>query len=277
MGGTGNPVREALLRRRVTLGTWVQIGHAAVAEVLAEAGFEWIAVDCEHTDIDVEGFTRLARGMHGRGPVPLVRVRENDTLAIRQALDAGARGVIVPLVSNAEEAARAVAAAKYPPEGVRGFSFSRMNKWGVDFDDYAARANRDVAVVAMVESRQAVQEIDAILAVDGVDGAFIGPYDLSGSYGAPGRTDAAEVVEACRSVVEACRRAGKSAGLHVVIPTAEAIAQAVQDGFTFLALAVDTVLLDRAAREALGAARDAVAPPGGRRQARDGTRMQGGS
>jgi 2-keto-3-deoxy-L-rhamnonate aldolase RhmA len=245
-----NPVRQALLARRVTLGTWIQIGHPAVAEVLATAGFDWIAADMEHTDIDNAGFAALARALHGRQVTPLARVRENDTLAIRQVLDLGAQGVIVPLVHTAADAERAVQAAKYPPRGVRGFCFSRMNNWGTEFDTYAATANDDVAVVVMIESRQGVEGIDAILAVDGVDGVFIGPYDLSGSYGVPGQT-AHELVQAgARRVLDACCAAGKAAGMHIVLPTEAAIAQALDDGFTFLALGVDTVFLGAGARAA---------------------------
>jgi 2-keto-3-deoxy-L-rhamnonate aldolase RhmA len=248
---TANPVRQAMLEGRLTLGTWIQIGHPAVAEILANAGFDWIAADMEHTDIDVAAFASLARGMHGRGAVPMARVRENDTLAIRQALDMGAQGVIVPLVHNAEDAGRAVAAAKYPPLGVRGYCFSRMNDWGEDFAAYAAAANEEIAVVVMIESRQGVENIDSILAVDGVDGVFIGPYDLSGSYGVPGETRHEQVLAGCQRVLGACKAAGKTAGLHVVIPDPAAVEQAVRDGYRFVGLGVDSVFLAGAARRAL--------------------------
>ena len=253
-----NPVRKALLERKVTLGTWIQIGHGAVAEVLANAGYDWVAADCEHTDIDVALYTDLCRGMFGRGAVPMARVRENDTLAIRQMLDAGAMGVIVPLVNSADEAARAVAAAKFPPMGIRGFSFSRMNDWGNRFDDYTAHANDDIAVVVMIESKQAVENIDSILEVEGVDGVFLGPYDLTGSYGVVGQTSHPEVLAACRKVVEACTRHGKSSGLHVVDPAPEKIKQAISDGFTFIALGVDTVFLNQAAQAAIDVARSVM-------------------
>jgi len=254
----GNPVRQALLERKPTFGTWIQIGHAACGEILANAGYDWIAVDCEHTDIGVEGFTRVAQGMHGRGPVPLVRVRENDTLAIRQMLDAGAMGVIVPLVNNAEEAERAVKAAKYPPEGIRGYCFSRMNNYGLAFDEYVKSANDDIAVVVMIESKEAVENIDEILSVDGVDGTFIGPYDMSGSYGIAGQTSHALVVEGCQKIVKACEKHGKAAGLHVVKPTDEAIENAINDGFTFIALGIDTIFLAEGGVKALDVAKNAV-------------------
>lgn len=253
-----NPVRKALLERKVTLGTWIQIGHPAITEVLSNSGYDWIAADCEHTDISIEPFTNVMRGMYGRGPVSMIRVRENDTLAIRQALDMGAMGVIVPLVNTAEEAKKAVEAAKYPPKGVRGFCFSRMNKYGDEFESYIKNANDDIAVVVMIESKEAIENIDEILAVEGVDGVFIGPYDLSGSYNIPGETSHPLVQDGCRKVVEACKKAKKSAGLHVVIPTEENITKAVDDGFTFIAVGVDTVFLNQASKEALGIARKAL-------------------
>lgn len=244
-------IRRKLRNREVTIGTWIQIGHPAIAEILGELAFEWIAADCEHTDITIREFAELARSLHGRAPEPLIRVGQNDTLAIRQALDMGAQGVIVPLVNSAEEAARAVMAAKFPPVGVRGFAFTRSNEYGARFDEYAGRANHEVAVIVMVESREAVSAIDEILAVDGIDGVFIGPYDLSGSYGVPGEVGHPDVVEAQRLVVAACRRAGKSAGIHVVTPAREAVVAALEAGFTFVAIGMDTVFLRDAAAGAL--------------------------
>ncbi|MFI4911825.1 MAG: HpcH/HpaI aldolase/citrate lyase family protein [Sedimentisphaeraceae bacterium JB056] len=256
--GTQNPVRQALLERKVTLGTWIQIGHPAVSETLCNTAYDWIAADGEHTDITIDSFSNIMRGMYGRGPVPLIRVRENDTLVIRQALDMGAMGVIVPLVSTPEQARKAVSAAKYPPQGERGFCFSRMNDYGEKFNEYLTTANDDIAVVVMIESKEAIENIDEILAVDGVDGVFIGPYDLSGSYNIPGQTSHPLVNEGCRKVLDACKRAGKSAGLHVVIPTDESIKKAISDGFTFIAIGVDTVFINEASKKAFAVAKDAV-------------------
>lgn len=247
-----NRVRKSLLEGKPTIGTWVQIGHPVIGEIFGNVGFDWVAVDCEHTDIDVKGFTEVARGLYGRGPEPFVRVRENNTLAIRQVLDAGARGVIVPLISSAEEARQAVNAAKYSPQGVRGFCFSRMNEYGEKFDEYVKTANDDIAVVVMIESKEAVENINEILNVDGVDGVFIGPYDLSGSYKIPGRTSDPLVQDGCKKVIEACKKHGKSAGLHVVIPTEKNIEKALDDGFTFIAIGVDTIFLNEASRKTFG-------------------------
>lgn len=242
--------RKALLERQVTIGTWLQINNPTAAEVLANAGYEWIAIDIEHTDIDIVSLTALLRGMYGRGAAPIARVATNDVMDIRRALDVGAAGILVPFVSTPDQARRAVAAAKYPPQGVRGFSFCRANNWGVDFVAEARSANDRTSVIVMVESVEGVENVEEIVAVDGVDAIFIGPYDLSGSYGMPGQTQAPIVQAACRRVVQACERAGKAVGLLVVRPAPEAVQQAIDDGFTLICLGIDTVFLDEGARAA---------------------------
>ena len=242
------PLRQALLERRVTIGSWIQAAHPAIAEVLANAGYDWIALDCEHSENDVREFAAIARAIYGRRAAPVVRVRENDTLVIRRMLDMGAQGVLVPLIHTAEDAMKAVSAAKYPPEGVRGYCFSRMNDWGVRFDDHIQKANDETAVVVMIESKEGVANIDAILSVEGVDGVFIGPYDMTGSYGVPGKVADPLIMEARDKVLEACRRHEKAAGLHIVLPSAQAIKKALVDGFTFLCIGSDMIGLNEVAR-----------------------------
>ncbi|MDA1043887.1 MAG: aldolase/citrate lyase family protein [Verrucomicrobia bacterium] len=252
---TVSEMRFRLLNRERVVGTWIQMGHPASGEILAEAGFDWVAADMEHTDIGIHEFTQLARGVYGRGAEMWARVRENDTLAIRQVLDAGAQGVIIPLVNSVEDAERAVAAARFPPQGVRGYSYCRANDWGSRFDNYAELANTCIAVVVMIESREACDAIEDIMSVEGVDGAFIGPYDLSGSYGVPGQTDHPDVLRACERVSTGCAAMGKSAGLHVVQPGPDAIKRAVDQGFNLLALGMDTVFIAEGAQRALAALR----------------------
>jgi len=144
--------KQALRERRILIGSWLQINNPTAAEVLASAGSDWIAVDIEHTDIDITSLTELLRGMYGRGAAPIARVASNTVMDIRRALDAGAAGVLVPFVNSAEQARQAVAAAKYPPMGVRGFSFSRANNWGADFAEDARTAND--ATMAALSARQ---------------------------------------------------------------------------------------------------------------------------
>lgn len=257
-----NPVKAKLRQGKVSLGTWMQIGHPAIAEILAQVGFDWIALDMEHSDMSVRDFTDAARGMQGRGmqvgPIPLARVRENDTLAIRQVLDSGAWGVIVPLVNSAEEAKRAIQAAKFPPEGIRGTAFFRGNDYGLSFTEYMQHANQEGLVMVMIETKEAVESIEAILQVEGVDGVFIGPYDLSLSYGIPGKLSDPIMTEARKKVLEACQEAGKAAGIHMVQSDKASLQAAITEGFTFIGLSMDTLFLDRAARETFQNAQSAL-------------------
>jgi 2-keto-3-deoxy-L-rhamnonate aldolase RhmA len=233
----------------LTIGSWCQIGHPANAEILAKAGFEWIAADCEHGEFEDGDIGNFCRAVRQFNCTPLVRVKENAIMPIRRALDLGAAGVIVPLVNTAAEAGQAVKAAQYPPKGIRGFAWQRGNSWGTDFDAYAKGFNP--LVIVMIESKTAVDNIDAIMAVDGVDGCFIGPYDMSGSYGIPGQTGHQLIKDACIKVAEACKKHGKAAGQHIVVPTKENVAVALKQGYTFIALGMDTHFLGDGARKAL--------------------------
>ncbi len=243
-------VKETLRNKKVALGGWCQVGHPAVAEIQAQSGMQWLALDCEHGEASEADIGDFCRATIGGGAEPFVRVRANETLDIRRALDLGASGVIVPLVNNALDAKRAVAAAKYPPKGVRGFAFQRGNCWGRDFDAYAA-ADDTRCVIVMIESKEAVENIDAILEVEGVDGVFIGPYDMSGSYGIVGQTGSPIIVEACAKVAQSCLKHGKAAGQHIVTPTQENVAAAKRQGYTFIALGMDTYFLASGVRSAL--------------------------
>lgn len=245
----GNAVRRKILEGGISIGTWMQIGHPAVAEILSECGFEWIVADCEHSEIMIDGVASLARAMYGRNSLPMVRVQENDTLAIRQVLDAGVKGVFVPLINTAEEARKTVAATRYPPEGIRGFAYYRANDYGLNFNDYAETANEETLVVVMIETKQAVENIEEIVAVSGIDGVLIGPYDLSGSYGIPGQVDNSIIREAGKKVVKACIESGTAAGIHIVAPDKNKIEDALSDGFRLIALGMDNVFMMNQARE----------------------------
>jgi 2-keto-3-deoxy-L-rhamnonate aldolase RhmA len=240
-------IKEKLRGGGLVTGFWSQSGSPVVAEIFSHAGVDFIALDMEHGEVDVAAFTAFSRAMSGPA-VPLARVPENSVIAIRRVLDAGAGGVIVPLVNTAREAAAAAAAVCYPPGGVRGFAFCRANGWGSRFSDYVETFPERALLIVMIETAQAVGAIDEILAVDGVDGVLIGPYDLSGSYGVVGQLGHASVLRAMDSVLKACRRSGKAAGYHVVEPDPDGVRKAVEAGFTFLPLGMDTVFLANGAR-----------------------------
>jgi 2-keto-3-deoxy-L-rhamnonate aldolase RhmA len=233
----------------------MQIGHPAIAEVLANAGFDWVCVDLEHGAIGLETMADIFRALAGFECVPVARLPANDPIWIHRSLDAGAQGLIVPMVNTAAQAESAVREAKYPPRGARGFGYSRANRYGARFHEYIAEANEEIAVVMQIEHKDGIANLEGILDVPGVDGVFIGPYDLSGSMGIPGRLDDPQVVSALARYRQICAARRKSYGLHVVHPEAAAVRRALDEGYTLLALGADTILLAEASVAALAAVR----------------------
>lgn len=236
-------LKDKIESGKPAIGSWLQIPAPSIAEIAAQQGLDWLAVDMEHTEIGYETLTDIFRGLNGSGTSPFVRVRSNDALDIRRALDIGAEGIIVPLVHTAEEAKKAVSYCKYPPEGIRGYAFCRANDWGDDFDGYVKTANDRTMVFVMAESREAVENIDEILNVSGIDGVFIGPYDMSASYGVVGQTDHPLVRAGCDMVLEACKAHDKIAGIHMVTPDEIAVWQNIKKGFRLIAVGIDTLFL----------------------------------
>lgn len=249
-----NKFRQALLNKELTLGAWMQIGHCGVAEILARAGFDWVCVDLEHGAIDLETMTDIFRTIDAFDCVPVARLPFNDPIWIHRTLDAGARGMIIPMVNSAEEADRAISEAKYPPRGVRGFGYSRANMHGMDFDTYIAEANDEIAMVMQIENKKAIDNLEAIAQVDGVDGFLIGPLDLSGSMGITGQLDHPDMVAALDRYKQVCRDYNMSAGIHIVRPNDANVKAGVEQGYTLIPLGLDNVFLDEQSRAVLRAA-----------------------
>jgi len=231
--------------RSPLFGTLVSLPSAEVAEILVEAGFDWLFVDMEHGGFDTAGVQRVLQAVAGRKPC-LVRVPRNEPNAIARALDTGADGLIFPHINTAEEARDCVAAAFYPPQGTRSIGLARAQGYGTRVAESLSTANRATVRIAQAEHILAARNIAGILAVPGIDAVFIGPFDLSGSLGKPGQTSDPEVVEAIRTIREAAASAGIPAGIFA--PNAEAGRAAASAGFTLIAVATDALLLGEAAR-----------------------------
>jgi 2-keto-3-deoxy-L-rhamnonate aldolase RhmA len=250
-----NALKRKLKSGKVSIGTWISIGHPDVAEILAGVGFDWLLFDMEHAPLTFETMHQMMQAMGGSETAPLVRVARNDSHLIGQALDGGAHGVMVPLVNTAEEARRAVAACKYPPEGVRGMGPRRASDYGRRFDDYMRRANREVIVIVQIETPEAVENIDAIVSVKGVDVAAIGPGDLSKTMGCfENRQSNKEYQQALDRVVRSCKRHGVVASMAYVTQP-EQVRESIRRGFRFIGLGEDDVFLSEAATAALVASR----------------------
>ncbi|MFH1614554.1 MAG: aldolase/citrate lyase family protein [Planctomycetota bacterium] len=249
-----NKLRKALLENKVSLGAWMQLGHCGCAEIFGRAGFDWICVDLEHGVIDLETMTNIFRTIDAFDCVPVARLPLNDPVWIHRSLDAGARALIIPMVNTSAEAEEAIRQAKYPPRGVRGFGYSRANIHGMDFDEYIATANDEIAMIMQIEHKDAIANLDDIAKVDGVDGLFIGPLDLSGSMGITGQLGHPDMIEALSRHRNLCRDHKLSAGIHIVRPDEKNISDAIEKGYTLIALGIDNVFLDESSKAVLKAA-----------------------
>jgi len=248
------PVREKLNSGEVAIGLFVTIGHPDVTERLSMTGLDWLLLDSEHAPLGIETLQMMMQAMHGDSCSPIVRVPWNDQVAIKRALDIGAHGVLVPWVNTREEAEAAVAACKYPPLGIRGCGPRRatlVNGW-----EYVGEANEKLLVAVQIETPEAVENIDEIVAVDGVDTVYIGPVDLSmNMFGAQGKWEEPSFLAAFDRVLEAADRAGKPAGMYC---HAGNIKWAIDKGFRFLTIGNDDNILTTAVGETLAIARQAI-------------------
>ncbi|MBN1442456.1 MAG: 2,4-dihydroxyhept-2-ene-1,7-dioic acid aldolase, partial [Planctomycetes bacterium] len=202
--------------------------------------------DGEHSAVDLPATQVLFQAMRAGNPecAPLVRLAGNRYEITKQYLDAGAQGVIAPLINSADEARELVRAAKYPPEGARGVGYCRANAYGADFDRAVLQANEQTLVCVQIEHIDAVNRVDEILSTPGVDAAFIGPYDLTASMGITGRFDHPEAVAAMARVFDACRRHGVAPGVHVVPPDPEQVASRIREGYRLVAFSLDITMLN---------------------------------
>ena len=246
-----NGTKEKLQRGEVVLGGWVMIGHPVVAEIMAGEGFDFLGVDLEHTTTDLAVFHQLVLAATGTGCDVLARLPSCDADLAKRVLDAGAAGIIVPSVNRAEEAARAVRIAKFPPEGTRGASLCRASDYGRNFAAYYREHNERVLIVVMLEHVDAVARAGEILATPGIDAVLIGPYDLSASMDLAGQLDHPDVLAAQQAVCDACRTHQVPAGIHVTEVDAAAVRRRIDQGFRFVACGIDTQFLIAGCRAVL--------------------------
>ena len=247
-------IKDKLKKGQPSIGTWMSMAHPSIAEILSMAGYDWVVIETEHTAIDSSEVLRLIMAIEQRGVIPLVRLASVDPVQAKAALDSGAAGVIVPMVNTKAEAELAVAMTKYPPLGKRGVGLARAQGYGQNFDSYVKHANDTSLVIVQIEHIDAVNNIEEILSVPGIDGTFIGPYDLSMSLGVPGQLSHPAVVAAKEKVLNAVLKKGLAAGIHFVQPStaAEDCAAGIKAGYTFIAVGTDILFLGDSARKLRG-------------------------
>lgn len=242
-----NLFKQALIEKRAQIGLWLGLADAYSAEICAGAGFDWLLIDGEHSPNGLQSILQQAQaiaaypGVNAIARVPLGH-GESGTALIKQYLDLGVQTLLVPMVDTAEQAKAIVRAMRYPPLGIRGMGGARASGWG-RFPSYAKDANDRVCLLVQAESREALANLDAIAAVDGVDGVFIGPADLSASMGFVGNAGHAEVQAAIEDAIARIGRAGKAAG--ILTPDETQARKYLELGALFVAVGLDTNLLVR--------------------------------
>jgi 4-hydroxy-2-oxoheptanedioate aldolase len=242
-----NPLKRALRDGQKQIGLWCSLGSNIAAEVIAGAGFDWLLLDMEHAPNDIAQVIGQLQAMAGGTATPVVRPAWNDPVLIKRILDVGAQSLLVPFIQTAEEARAAVAATRYPPAGIRGVaSIHRANRY-TRVKDYPKLADAEMCVVAQIETQKALDNIEAIAAVDGIDGLFIGPSDLSAAMGHLGNAGHPKVRAAIEDAGRRIRKTGKTAGILTAV---EADAQHwVSCGYSFVAVGSDLSLLAKNSEE----------------------------
>ncbi|WP_407522773.1 HpcH/HpaI aldolase family protein [Methylobacterium oryzisoli] len=245
-----NRFKAGLVEGRQQIGLWTSLGSPISTEVVAGAGFDWLLIDMEHSPNDLRDIYGQIQAMGEGTARPVVRVPSDDPVLIKRVLDTGAQSLMIPNVEDADQARRVVAATRYAPAGIRGFSQApRAARFG-RIPDYHVRANAEICVLVQVESRRALDNLETVAEVEGVDGVFIGPGDLSASLGFLGQQNHPEVVRTIEEAVARIGRAGKAAG--ILTPSEELARRYIAAGTRFTAVGSDLGLLARSA-EALAA------------------------
>lgn len=245
--------KKEIISNQTTIGSWLTLDSTAVAEIMSKSGyFDWLTIDMEHSAITLKQAQELIRIIKLCSVAPLVRVGENNPYLIKRVMDAGAHGVIVPMVNSKEEAQAAVASVKYPPSGNRGVGLARAQGYGFSFDKYKKWVEEESVVIVQIEHVKAIDNLEEILSTPGVDGSIIGPYDLSGSIGYPGDFNNPLVLEAIKSYESVCKKMKKPMGFHVVQPDAAQFKYYKDKGYTFIAVGLDTLFLGNKIKEVFG-------------------------
>ena len=242
-------LKQSLKDNKLTIGSWLTIPHQSIVEILSSAGFEWLTIDIEHSAIDFETTQNLIGHIQANDMEALVRVSKNDEVIIKRVMDAGANGIIVPMVKNAVEAKEAVSYVKYPPFGKRGVGLSRAQHYGTAFESYKKWVQEESIVIVQVEHIESVENLEAILGVDGVDGIIVGPYDLSASMGKPGMFNDDDVKEVLSTIDKITLNKNKPLGFHVIDSNHFKMLEKIDKKYSFLAFSLDFFFLGDKARE----------------------------
>ena len=231
-------------KKITSLGSWITLAHPAIVEIMANAGFEWLVVDLEHSVITIREAEELIRVIDLHGVKPYVRLTTNDPNQIKRVMDAGARGIIVPMVKSADDVERAAKAMYYPPKGTRGIGLARAQGYGSTFEMYL-KDHVNFDLIIQIEHIDAVNNLEEILSSTALTGFIVGPYDLSGSMGIPGNFEHPDFLKALDQIkLGAAKYPHVKRGIHLVEPNLAHLRQLFDDEYDFIAYSVDIRILD---------------------------------
>jgi 2-dehydro-3-deoxyglucarate aldolase len=236
-------LKQKLRNREQLFAGWISYAHPSITETFAMAGFDFMAIDIEHTTITTEQAQRIIAASQAQGVPCLPRPVSHSNDWIKPLLESGADGMVIQMVNNEEELKNLIQHIYYPPIGNRSYGVNRAHDYGFSLDKYFSEWNKSASFIIQVESIEAVNNIENLLSFDEVDGVMIGPYDMSGSLGVPGQTSHPLVIEASLKVIEACKRHGKSCGTQVADASTESVQNLFDLGYTFAILGSDLFVL----------------------------------
>ena len=234
-------LKTKLANKELTIGSWLSFGYYQTCEIMARAGFDWLVIDMEHTTISLDQCLNMIRIIESNGVCPLVRVGQNDSLLIKQVMDAGAHGIVVPMVNSADDAQKAVNALYYPPIGERGVGLGRAHGYGIEFEEYRQWAEKESILIVQIEHINGVRNLEDIMSVKRVDGFIVGPYDLSGSLGLPGKWEDQKVKSSLTDISDFGKADSKPGGYHVVHGNQDELRLRISEGYRFIAYGDDMV------------------------------------
>ena len=235
-------LREKLRSGGISVGSWMQLPEASIAEILASGQFDWVTLDLEHGQIGYEKLPDLFRAIESKEKLGFARLIAGNEIECKRALDAGAAGLIIPMVESADQMSAIMSFSKWPPAGRRGVAFSRANLFGREFTTYIEEAQSPF-IVPMIESIKAVKDLESICSVPGIDALLVGPYDLSASMGAVGEFESAAFLGAMDRILQIAEQHGIPCGIHVVQPNKLEVQTRIRGGFRFIAYSLDVVVL----------------------------------
>ena len=230
--------------KKISIGTWITLNDSSISEILAKNNFEWLCIDMEHSTIGEYSMKQHIIAIQAHGKRAFVRVVKNSSTHIKKALDAGADGIIVPMINSYNEAKEAIEYTFYPPYGNRGVGLHRAQGYGSEFEKYYNKKSKEIELIVQIEHYKAIEDLEKIINLNKISGTFLGPFDLSSSLGMPGKWNDPKVKKVISKYEKIARNSNKLMGCHVIEPENSIVSEKIKQGYNFIAFSLDTMFLN---------------------------------